>query len=582
MRAWAAGLDGRADRIEGGRELQQIAATLRGPYIQWIADLGHGRTDVGWWSSRLAERNTYVCPVFRNLCYLHLALTHLKDGTGPLLIVSDSGPLLTTIARQPELAGRVRWVGRLDVAGQWMWWRLRLAAVWCRFVGRVLSDKRAARRSGPVRPLFAESGGRRVLMHLCIDEESLEKNSGTTDRYLTVLPEELRRRGCEVAVLPWLSNLSRTRAAAYRTLRAAPHPCVIPEDYYTVGDYMWAAWTVFSQLWLAPGPLVFQGRRIDPLVRESNVIAAGETELTRFVLYARLIPRLKARGVRFDLFIDKFENMVTEKPQVMALREHMPEVRTIGFEHYLAPYPLQLHMFTTADESKTAPHPETIVYNSRFAAALFTREGFPADKARVGPSLRYLHLLDETTGAAGGRAVLVMVPLDEGIAAELITALGDAFPRPGGPRFLLKVHPMMKAAAWSRLWANRALPHMTIAPPAMADAIAAAGCAIVAPGTTTGFELLLAGVPVIVVGRENDLDLNPLSWLGDVAEIVHSAAELRGATTALVGNLDERAARVRKWARQHRDECLSPLTDDTIAVFLGAPATVVSSSGLPA
>lgn len=565
---WEAALGAGFERLTIAPALQQTATELRRPFADWIVSIGRmGPGGVRWWASRLAERNTYVSPLFRHICYLRLAIAFLQSADPPALIVADSHAVIRAIAEHAakRTRGRSRSRELLALFG----WGLRFCAAWLLHLIRAVREQRDARRSGkPVVP-FKRPAAYRVLMHCCIDEAALRQYGGSSDRYFTVLPDELRQRGCDVVVIPWLANLERSRLEAFRMLRQSAHGCLIPEDYYSASDYLWAAWNVVAQLGLARGPRSFAGLRVDVLLREAGRAAAVDTEITRFIRYARLVRTLQGRGIEFDVFLDKFENMVTEKPQVLALRAHMPNVKTVGFQHYLAPYPLQLHMFTTPDESVDAPHPDVIVYNSMFAADLFTREGFPAAKRRVGPSLRYLHLAQPIAAKVTPDTVVVMVPLDTGTAAEMLRKLLSAFPEPEGLTFILKAHPMMTEANWRRALGLRPLPpHVTRTASDMAECVRQASAAVVPSATTTGIELLLAGVPVVVMGRDSDLDLNPLSWFEDIAPTVHGAEELRTALRALMASPGESTARALNWAAQYRGQCLSPLNDQTIGAFL--------------
>ena len=121
---------------------------------------------------------------------------------------------------------------------------------------------------------------------------------------------------------------------------------IIPEDFYSIADYAWAAGVVIKHAGLFKGNQIFEGVTIRHLVKEACRRSAADTEVAKFVRYFRLIKKLAKRDFRIDIFIDKFENMITEKPQVLALREFMPDTMTVGFQHYLAPHPLLLNMFT--------------------------------------------------------------------------------------------------------------------------------------------------------------------------------------------------------------------------------------------
>ena len=570
MRRWQAVLGSGFKPVDYSTELQEIGKSWRRPYLDWIARFAKRYNSLAWWSSRLSERNAGVCPLFQNICYLHIAQVLASRFDTPLLILADSRALLQTLARQPDLKDRIRCVGGISPVKDWALWAVLMVAKWSVYLVRGVLELRDARRTRDGRSEIASTSERvRVLMHSCIDE-SYFRDHAPRDRYLTALGEELRRRGCEVITIPWLVNLRRSRREAFKWFRRRSGEHLIPEDYYTLGDYVWAARVVMKQIFFARGFRKFQDHDVELLLREAARQGVTDTGIARFVRYVRLIERLKARGFRFNVFVDKFENMVTEKPQVLALREFMPEVLTVGFQHYSVPYEFQLQLFSTPEESQLAPHPDVIVCNSKFCVDLFGREGFPASKLRLGPSLRYLYLWEVLQPPTVENTVLVILSLDRCFTAEMMHKLLAAFPVDDGIKFLLKLHPMMSRRDWISALGGRALPaHMSEATEEIAQLVSRVTCGVVGPATTAGVELLLAGIFVVSIGSETNLDMNPLTWFEDLEPSVRSQAELRDTIMRLCAFPETGRRDAWQWAEKHREQCLSPMTDSTIGVFLG-------------
>lgn len=591
MRAWEAMLGKEFERVQYGKRLQELGNKWRRPYLDWITALGKSCAGLVWWSSRLAERNTQLYSLFHDLCYLEIGVAFGSSSNSPLLIIVESKLLLYTLSRQPELRGCIQLVNYVFLPGVWVAWVVRLILVWIRYVLKgylELRDARKSRRGGTPLPLRSQK--RRVLIHSCIDETYFGVDGKGHDRYFTVLPDELRKRDFDVVIIPWLSNLKRPRREAFLWFRRSPESYLIPEDFYTLADYMWAASIVIKQAWLLGRRQTFEGRDITLLAKDALRRGAVATDAARFVRYIRLIRKLRKIEFKVDIYIDKFENMITEKPQLLAFRAYMPEVLTVGFQHYVAPHPLLLNMFTTPEEVVDAPYPDAIVCNSAFVADLLAKEGFPPEKLKVGPSLRYLHLLDGPRAVAGeDRTVLVMLALHPAVSAEMMHKLVEAFPKDEGIRFLIKVHPMMTDQQRRLVMGERDLPHhMRIVDGEIAQWIKEAACAIVGGGTS-GLELLLAGVPVVTIGRETDFDIDPLGWFPEVDKRVYSSIELRDVVLGFLSSSNGDCRRVRSWADLYRNYCLSELSEQTIRAFWEPPngmspacwatkATSVSSS----
>src|SRR5262249_7169628 len=162
------------------------------------------------------------------------------------------------------------------------------------------------------------------------------------------------------------------------------------------------------------------------------------------------------RGTKPAVFVDTFENSGVEKPAVLAAREIFPGTLTVGFQHWLAPAPLVLQHFAGARESASAGSmPDIIACNLSLTKKVYAEEGFPPERLRVGPSLRYLSLLEPAAARSEPNTVFVGLSVEPGAAAELLAKLLDAFPAADGPRFRIKPHPMMSHKTLAELLADR-------------------------------------------------------------------------------------------------------------------------------
>lgn len=363
---------------------------------------------------------------------------------------------------------------------------------------RAIRDARQTRSGEAAVP--EGPGQRRVLIRTYIDETYFGADGTARDRYFPGLADALRQDGYEVITVPWLTQPRRSRREAFAWFRRHPGQYLIPEDFYSLGDYLWATSVIVAQARLASGPHVFEGLDVTPLVRDACRQQSTEAGLTRSALYYRLVEKWARLGLKFDVFIDTFENMLGEKPPVMALRRWVPDVLTVGFQHYAGQHPLVLCLFTTPEEAAFAPHPDIIVCNLPLTAARLVDAGFPRRKLRVGPPLRFLYSMPaevERTAEAG--RVLVVLAMDPMAAKELLSKLLAAFPEDESIRFWVKPHPMMSLKQFDALLGGREMPpHMTRVEGPIGEWLArAAGAVVVA--TTATLEVALpvpAGMPV--------------------------------------------------------------------------------------
>lgn len=576
-REWERALGPSFQRVSFSARLQELAGQWRERYLDWIASASIKHSDdLAWWTSSIAEKNTLEYSLFHSFCYLQIATEMIGSGE-PVLLVAERESLLRAV--EVNTAGRR---SKRVAAGLREEWSLlaRFFYAWTRYAVQCLGAHRDARATRRNEPRTEVDGERRVVLHTCIDESYFGDDGQPRDRYFPGLAQKLRELGYNVRTLPWLYNIRRSRRDAFRWFRARAGEYVIPEDEYSAGDYIWSARVVMRQLFSGRELTRFETLDVRPLIRCARIEQAGNDGTAKFVRYDRLVRRWATRGERLDFFIDMFENMRVEKPQIMALREVMPQTVTVGFQHYAALPPLQLFLRTTPQESAVAPLPDVIVCNSPHSLAELEAAGFPADRLRLGPSLRYRHLLNIplARSRASSRIVLVVLSLEENASRELLMKLFDAFPSRTDIDFRIKVHPMAPPDFLRDLLDP--LPEgYQRASGELAPLLAGAACAVVV-ASTSAFELALAGVPLVICGRESDFDQNPLAGYSEFGAPAVGVDDLRKAVSDRLSLSTARWERLREWAARMREEAFSPVTEETIRAFVEQPraTTAVATS----
>lgn len=567
---WAAALGSGWERTSIADQLQDRAREWRSSYLDWIASLGRGSEDLAWWTSPVAERNTMTSWLFQAFCYLDISRAAVTE-KGNLLIVAQHAPVLKALRRGLGSTGSLRWIRTWR--SQWHVARPALVGVyrWLRFGVDALQTQFAAwqtRREIP--PPSAPVDRFRVLLHTCIDESYFDGDGHGRDRYFPALQEHLTRLGYEVVTIPWLSNLQRSRQEAFRWFRRRPGAYLIPEDYYRARDYLWSAWIVWQQRAAPRDVPLFRGMDVSGVVRDAYWAQLTDPSRTKFIRYYRLIQRLSRTPLRVDVFVDMFENLASEKPIVLGFRRWMPHVMTVGYQHYLSMYPSLFSLFTSPKEVGRAPIPDVLVASSYLGAEQLVAAGFPEDRVRVGPSLRFQHILCARvqSGDVPLGGVLVVVPMERSAAAELIAKLRDAFRDSPHVKLWLKLHPMMSDSTFHRcLNGHQLLPSMVVVKGRLDDWVDKAACAIVL-ASSAALEVALLGLPVVVVGREGDLDFNPLDFFPECVPAVVEVASIRNLVLSAMETNSTLRASQERWAASVAKRAVVAATEVRIRAFV--------------
>lgn len=568
---WEALLGPSWTRISYGRYFQALAKELKHDYLKWISDMGrsyHGEDAIAWWASRISEKNTLLDSLFHLICYLFTGYHYIKRHTR-LLIVCENPSVLSKIAGCTDLSGQTACMGDIwsplnsaDV------FEKRRTQLWETYIGEGMSAVNDAKTTfKPANEIPPVSEKSRILIHTWVNESYFGEDGNANDSYFTVLPDLLRERGFDVIILPCVYDIKRTRKQAFSWFRAHGARYLIPEDYYDITDYQWTADTATLLSMPSEDDLVFNGENVSLLMTETIRSQSCDVGIGPFLQYYRLFHRLWEKGIHFDYFIDTFENMIPEKLSVMGIKKRMPHVKTIGYQHYMNLNDLLLCFFTTPEETGFAPHPDVIVCNSRITYRQLIDASFREDRLRIGPSLRYQHLLDRRqVGISNEKHVMVVTGIDMS-ARELIIKIVQAFPKDEGVRFSIKPHPMVGKETFEWISHLRLPRHMKVVSGKLHELIQTCACAVVA-GSTSALELALTGIPVIVAGRETDFTMTPVTSIWGAEDPAYSGRELREKIFNAINLSLEEMKDFNAWIDKTILQGVTPINPITVSRFI--------------
>jgi hypothetical protein len=544
---WEAAL-GPAEPVASAMALTQTA--LREPFLDAITKLGRRHASLGWWTSRLSERNPLVSPLYQRCCQLAVARGLADRVDEPLLVVSDSVAVLESLVGswvvQPPRSRGAAGLGR----SAWRAARFALGAL--------------RRRPGLGRP----EPGRVVAVRTWLDDSCFGDDGVFRDRYFPGLVDWLEQRGHRVVTLPVFVNV--TRGDAWRWLRDNPREFVAAADLLTARDYAFALRVGLRQARRRLGRVELDGLDVSALFEEERIRVRFDRGSLEAIAWSRVPGHLADAGLTVDMLVQGYENMIEEKGLVMGARASTPDTRLVGFQHG-ALYPTMLCNFVTRGESEFAPLPDRVVCNGELFREILVREGLPADRAVVGPALRYRHLREPSGDSERGDTILILLPLVPDAAAELLHKCFAALA--GIDRdVLVKPHPMASRDALLAAAGADALPAgWEWVDGGMAPALDRAAVAV-SLGSSALHEALAAGVPVVAVGRDAALVLDPLGWYDDLGRLQYDAAAIRVEVDRQLSLDPEAYEAYRRRAREVLDESFARATDATLLAF--APETI--------
>lgn len=567
------------ERISISKLLHSKAWELRRPFVEWIADIGKPYGDsLKWWVHRMAEKNTMSSPLFLYLCYIELCIELLSRNAFDMIIVCEDWLLLSCLRTNLRKEGFAVQTGRgwlfpaakslarevVCFAGKWTLFFLGVLNAHL----SAIASKRKHRGSDP------DTSKPCAVMRTWIGGEDFMGNGRYKDRYYSTLPDWLRRRGYEVIISPWAYRPRQSLRKLFRALRNSNERFLIPQDDIRLRDYIKGILTILGSASIPRGRFAFRGKEVSRLILRERLLQARAAGTVNYLTYLGIIRRWKSRGFNPDIFIDTFENINVEKPQIAALRRHFPDTKIIGYQHATIS-PLMLKYNTTEEEFRRGLFPDLIVTNGAFFREKLAQNGFPEERLRVGPSLRFSYISNrekccQMKYGLRRRDCLVLLGLELSAAVELlykaIHALKDT-----GLTVSVKPHPDMKKNVLLDALGTERLPeNMEWTEGSLSDCLQSASCAIAMAGSAV-MECIAWGIPFIIVSREATFNINPLGWWeqSDSSDIniAYDAVSLRNSVEALLLN-KEKACEKTHDLGQTLAGCFTPVNEESLTAFV--------------
>ncbi|MFC1540665.1 hypothetical protein ACFL4J_01345 [Candidatus Margulisiibacteriota bacterium] len=550
--------------------LNANAYEQRRPFLDYIGSLSRRFASLAWWTSRVAERNVMVSPVFLYFCYLKIVDQLLSGELNAknIYILSESPALLRTISRLPQVKHFA-----LTSHSDYVWNLLigLLKAVYrsARFIIRsfllkltaLALLKRTAEVNSPV-----------TLVRTWVGEKNLGADSVFRDSYFPGLEQYLGQKKINVAILPILFGIKRSYREVLRWFNSSSTRFIVPEKYYRLSDYLRTIIISLRSLLIFRRSFKFANMELTWLFREESVRTFRLGGCASVTMHYFLIKRLCQSDIEIERCIYTFENMFPEKPLLLGLARFSPRTRSIGFQH-ASLFPLLLSSYTSDLEAEVLPLPDKIVCSGSFFAEVLAREGFPRDRLMIGPALRFAYLLQANGSDIMARPkniALITLPLARSNALELLIKSLIAMGHKREIELWIKPHPMMSQAELEQIISGSGLdkrPHKIVSG-SMAMVLPKVSL-LIATASATIFDAVAFGVPVIRVRSDLDLNLDPMDWFptNELCFVGLSPQDISEQVDRIVGLDDHSIEQLKINGQRLISQCFSPVTEDNLAVF---------------
>ena len=509
--------DKKAQQVNYGKRLYEISQAQRKQFILWIDQIAVCFLDrKEWLFSVSSVKNTCTSNLFLYTCYLVLLEDLIKEGEQVDLILVDS-PALTALFQDRfsdslEAAPINRWL-KLGFDGKVF---MKSILRWAKYLLEF------GRKFVPAKIILKDRGrqllkGKKnfVLIRNFITGQFLDTRDDMMERhYFPGLYDYLKNKNYTPVFFPIVTKTSSYRRL-YQKAAESEKNIVFPEEFLKLRDYLYTFLAPLRALSIKlPAP--FYGQyQLGPLLREEYY-----ANLTEYgFLYATLLSCLGKRWKEHSLaplgIINWMENQVVERGMIKGFRENFPDISVIGGQ----PFFIQENYFSPVSsnqEKQSGLLPERILVLGP-AGKQWATEFIKDAPVDYSPPFRYASVISEQLTNHQGNNLLVLFTIDfKNTIHVMQTLLKIESHLESFDRIMIKLHPAghfdeknLVEALGQNLSHRYEFINGRIEQYLNKTSMGLCGA------TGTAVELVMKGIPVIIIGESHVLTLNFLSCKKD-------------------------------------------------------------------
>lgn len=548
--------------------LSEIAEELRGAFIDSVGAQNYDEAELNWWVSAVSEKNPYVSDLFLNICRLRaatLAVSDIAPGKSELthIVIFDDPVVARTFARELSLQGAEH---KLHVTPPPFMVRLKTSKLGTivrrvRLLQRMskrskLQQRRASSMFGkPNEPSTSRS---QRVVHLLdwIDNRSFPAGGGYQGIALGEMYKKLSENGYEPVLVPYILPGIQLGAALTK-LNEAKVNYLPPELFLKPRDVLTAIlrWDLsrkpdFSEIKVGE-------HDVSELFRSAYIRDARTNRPIDALLFYYALQRMAEHGIKIRSLTYPYECHVWEKPVLMALRRYHPGAKAYGVQHSTF-WPMLLNYYFSTRGAELVPLPDTVLTNGPVYQRALIEAGYPESSVKVNGAIRYKELFGPRRGKIetkerkpGSIVILLASSISRDKSVEFLNKCHELLASVKDCVVMLKCHPLMPFRSIEDALVHGLKDRLTVTDLPPGELLRNTDLLLYAD-TTVSLEALAAGVPVVQIRSELDINMDPLELLDESDEWrkVHASVRNREEFERSLAQFMGQSEEERQWCSQ--------------------------------
>ncbi len=508
----------RAERIDYGEKLYGCSRATRNQFIRWIDQIASRCIDKKeWLFSVPAVKNTFSSNLFLYTCYLSVLEDIVEKAEAIDLIFVDS-PALVHVLKD-------RFPGQVIMSPTHPWQEfmahsrifikliLRFGKYLMDFGRKCVSAKLVLKDRA--RHVLKDKKDLVLIRNFITDQFSDTRDDIIEKHFFPGLYDYLQEKGYTPVFVPIVASTSSYRRLFQKVLKSKKN-IIFPEEFLKFQDYLYAFSAPWRALRLKLSPPSYGRYQLDRLLKEEYY-----ANLTEFgFLYATLLSCLGKRFKESGLFprgiINWMENQAFEKGFIKGFRENFPDARLIGSQPVFIPANY-LSMVSSHQEKQSGLLPDKILVLGPAGKSYMT-EFIKDINVDYSPAFRYASILSHPPASNQENNLLVLLGYNFENAVHIMWTLLkiEKYLESFG-RIMVKLHPagyFDEARLSKALGGRDVLKRYSFVDGRLdqyADKIFMGLCG----ASGTAVELVMRGIPVIIIGDSQALTMDYLVYKED-------------------------------------------------------------------
>lgn len=499
----------------------EVADSIRNDFIKWIDRLNEQNGSFqDWWFGPVSSRNVYRSDVFQFCCYTEIMKMLWADNTRrPVFIVVESPAFVEILeewcrSQNIEFTFKNRlipYLTKICIFGKFLLrWANYIISLGLKKSASLILREHTRKRVREIKdPL---------IIHTYLHPGSISETGIFKDRYFPFLHEYLEKNGKSIVVLTTYQGYRYLFFPLFSRMKKSQTFFLVPECLYTLKDCFVAAGYPIQLLFKSKNFPPFRSIDYSRILKEDTLKDRFEESLDA-ILLCRGLRNLKYRGIYPARIIDWYENQAINRALCLAVRKEFPGIPILGVQLFLH-YPNFLSLAPSSSEILNRIVPDKLLvtssYQCRQATRFSTPPGLPCEPCAA---LRYSHVFSDTDNPSRStlkseKTILLLTSFDINETLELLFQVRDISAiECHNIRIMVKLHPdIQKEEILRYLRTGKNSDRFQFFPGMLSEALDDATL-VISKSSGSIVEAATRGIPVIFLGNQTKLNLNPLAGI---------------------------------------------------------------------